>query len=125
MTKSLFKYLHSERTDVLVNGTIRFSSPKVLNDPFELKPHISALAPSSYIQSGFDQLLPKILEEEYEKLPKELRANVSLSYILRFAEGLLPEAKTEMATLLLSSIRNRHFSTKELIQMTSCAIFEK
>lgn len=100
MTKSLFKYLHSERTDVLANGTIRFSSPKVLNDPFELKPYISALAPSSYIQSGFDQLLPKILEEEYEKLPITIRAKVPFSDYLRFAKERLPLAKAGMAKLI-------------------------
>lgn len=34
----LYKYVSSERIDILLNKKIRFSQAKVLNDPFELRP---------------------------------------------------------------------------------------
>jgi len=92
----LYKYLHPDRIDVLRNGTIRFSSPKVLNDPFELKPHISALAPKNEIHSGFETKLPKILAEEYEKLPAEFREQVPLSRLRELANTQLPQLKAQL-----------------------------
>lgn len=40
----LFKYLHSDRTDVLKNGSIRFSNQLGLNDPFDLKPYTPSIS---------------------------------------------------------------------------------
>lgn len=67
----LFKYLHPDRTDVLRSCSIRFSSAQVLNDPFELKPHL-ALSPPSVRESEFDKWLQNI-EDWYPKLPQECR----------------------------------------------------
>lgn len=35
MPRKLYKYLTTDRIDVLRNGTIRFTQPNALNDPFE------------------------------------------------------------------------------------------
>lgn len=91
----LYKYLHPDRIDVLRNGTIRFSSPKVLNDPFELKPHISALAPKNNIHSDFETLLPSLLAEEYAKLPAEARRKVSIKQFQQLAKAHLPQLKAQ------------------------------
>lgn len=40
----LYKYMHAGRSDFFIDWMIRFSQPSVLNDPFELKPHISDVA---------------------------------------------------------------------------------
>ena len=111
----LYKYLHPDRVDVLRNGTIRFSSPKVLNDPFELKPHISALAPKSDIHSDFETKLPNLLAEEYAKLPAEFRRKVSLRQFQQLAKSRLPQLKaqfqelTEMAVPMAQCIMSNKF----------------
>ncbi|WP_374538099.1 DUF2971 domain-containing protein [Chitinimonas taiwanensis] len=51
----LFKYCSPDRIDVLRDRRIRFSSPLVLNDPFELKPHFKALATQSYLECEFEK----------------------------------------------------------------------
>jgi hypothetical protein len=40
---TLYKYALAERIDVLRNGLIRFSQPSVLNDPWEMRPHIKSV----------------------------------------------------------------------------------
>jgi len=73
----LYKYLHPDRVNVLRDGEIRFSSPKVLNDPFELKPHIAAIATKQYLEAEIDRSLPAVLAEEYSRFPAQFRENVS------------------------------------------------
>lgn len=111
----LYKYLHPDRIDVLRNGNIRFSSPRVLNDPFELKPHISALAPKEEIHSGFETKLPDILADEYAKLPAQFRRRVPLKRFQELAKAQLPELKaqlqgfTEMAVPMAQRIMSEKF----------------
>lgn len=111
----LYKYLHPDRIDVLRNGTIRFSSPKALNDPFELKPHISALAPQNEIHSDFEAKLSNILAEEYAKLPAQLRRQRPLSQFQELAKAQLPQLKiqlqgfTEMAVPMVQRIMSKNF----------------
>jgi hypothetical protein len=42
----LFKYVPSERIDVLRDGVIRFTQPSELNDPFESAPYLSTFLPA-------------------------------------------------------------------------------
>lgn len=91
----LYKYLHPDRVDVLRNGTIRFSSPKVLNDPFELKPYLSGVAPEGEICSDFEQKLPNIIAEEYAKLPPDFRSKCSIQKFQELANSQLPQLKIQ------------------------------
>ena len=91
----LYKYLHPDRIDVLRNRFIRYSSPAALNDPFELKPHLAALATSEYAAAEIRRSLPKVLEEELAKLPKELRALIpaeAMSALLEAQVASIQEA---------------------------------
>jgi hypothetical protein len=54
-------YLHPDRTDVLHGQSIRFSSPAVLNDPFELKPHLAALASPEHMEAHITRVLPELV----------------------------------------------------------------
>lgn len=110
----LYKYLHPDRIDVLRNGTIRLSSAKVLNDPFELKPHISALASKDEIHSRFETQLPDILVEEYAKLPAQFRQQVALKRFQELAKAQLPEMKAELQgyTAMAASMAQRIVSEK-------------
>lgn len=110
----LYKYLHPDRIDVLRNGTIRFSSPKVLNDPFELKPHLSALAPTDDIHSGFETKLPIILADEYAKLPSQFRKRISFKQFQDLAKAQLPQLKAQLQEL-----------TEVAVPMTQRIISEK
>ena len=89
-TMPLYKYLHPDRTDVLRNQCIRFSSPAVLNDPFELKPHLAALATPEYAAAELQRALPRVLAEELARLPTELRALLPAEALQAFLEGQLP-----------------------------------
>lgn len=58
----LYKYLSSRLSQVLDNGMFRFSPPSVLNDPFELKPHIAAISTKENILSAFREIAePQII----------------------------------------------------------------
>lgn len=109
----LYKYFHPDRTDVLQNETIRFSSPKVLNDPFELKPYISEIAPKSELESGFELNLPELLSEKYAALSRPERRRVSWEQFQVIAKAQLPVAyihlkdtSDQMLAVLQSSMEN-------------------
>ena len=40
---AVYKYVSPERIDVLQNCRVRYTQPRYLNDPFELRPHFSDL----------------------------------------------------------------------------------
>jgi len=65
----LFKYVTSERVDILENGFIRFTQPEMLNDPCEFKPTISSLVTESQSEKKFNQFF----DEEINELPVEIR----------------------------------------------------
>lgn len=87
----LFKYLHPDRTDVLKNAKIRYSSPSTLNDPFEVKPFLTGIAPNKELESGLNLYLPDYLIKEYEKLPRELRRKISLEKFKQAANNQMPK----------------------------------
>jgi len=53
----LYKYLNSERLDVLSNGTIRYTQPMYLNDPHELKPNIDGLVAEDFAKKVSEQVI--------------------------------------------------------------------
>lgn len=93
----LFKYLHPDRTDVLRHHAIRFSSPLVLNDPFELKPHLARVAAPEYMEAEITRMLPMMVREELIKmLPPELHTTVSDELIHALLVNRMPEARTNI-----------------------------
>ena len=104
----LFKYLHPDRTDVLLTQSIRFSSPAVLNDPFELKPHLAALASPEYMEAHMHRVFPELVREELAKLPSEVRALVPVEVLHEILLRQLPEAKRNiqgMAEFLMPKLQ--------------------
>jgi len=92
----LYKYLHPDRIDVLHGQSIRFSSPAIFNDPFELKPHLAALATPEYREAHLIQILPEVLREEFEKLPIEFQEQSSFKALLDSLLNQLPEARQKI-----------------------------
>ncbi|CAI1577226.1 DUF2971 domain-containing protein [Serratia marcescens] len=74
----IFKYFHSDRMDVLRNKSIRLTQPLALNDPFELKPHISAIASDGMITAEIDRVMKERAAVEYRKLPKDVRRKFTI-----------------------------------------------
>lgn len=104
----LFKYLHPDRTDVLLGQSIRFSSPAALNDPFELKPHLAALASPEHMEAHITRILPELVREELEKLPSEVRALIPVEALHGILLRQFPEAKRNiqgMADLLMPTLQ--------------------
>lgn len=95
----LFKYVHPDRTDVLSGRAIRFSSALVLNDPFELKPHIRSLASQDYMDSALDRLMPQAIDEELAKLPPEVRALMPRVKIEERIRSAMPQMKKDVFQL--------------------------
>ncbi len=69
----LFKYLHSDRIDVLEACKICFSSSLNLNDPFELKPPVRLYESDESMWAVVDELLPALIEETLAELPPPFR----------------------------------------------------
>lgn len=115
----LFKYLHPDRIDVLLGRSIRFSSPAVLNDPFELKPHLAALASREHMESEIALRFPELVREEFEKLSSEVRSLVSAEALQEVLLRQLPQMKQNiqgmagMLTPKLQDVMARKF--EELI----------
>ena len=83
----LYKYFHPDRADVLKNGVIRFSPPTVLNDPFELKPHISELFTKDFVRSNFKENLSDTLTNFYTEFSNETKQKFSLESLLMIAKN--------------------------------------
>lgn len=70
----LYKYVTSERMDILKNCKVRFTQPAFLNDPFELSPTLQEFLDSE----TFDQIVEKVRklastdEEESMEIYQEL-----------------------------------------------------
>lgn len=99
----LYKYLHPDRVTVLRDAEIRFSSPIVLNDPFELKPHISAIVNNEHLEAEINRSLPAVLAEEYAKLPLKSQKKLSFQHVHAFVKAQFPKIKSEIEVLANSA----------------------
>lgn len=81
MRMTLYKYLSSERIDVLRNGSIRFTQPNLLNDPFEMKPFFKSLMDVSTMREQLRQRLDfgPLIAKNYRKEPRKHRRAISES----------------------------------------------
>ena len=67
----LYKYVSSERIDILQNRLIRFTQPNALNDPFEAKPHFHAFATKAGLASAFADMIrqaPTVVWEDFRRV---------------------------------------------------------
>lgn len=105
-TMRLYKYCHPDRLDVLRDGLIRFSSPMVLNDPFESKPHIPDSVTRTYLEANFEELFLKTVADEYFKLPEVARRTFSLDEAVAKCQIQKPAAFSKISEF------STNFSTK-------------
>jgi hypothetical protein len=76
----VYKYLHSDRIDVLENAAIRFTQPAALNDPFETMPCFTEF--KAYLQEQIENryggvlpdaiipMLPSIIDTQLAEIQK-------------------------------------------------------
>jgi len=96
----LYKYLAPDRIDVLENHHIRFTQSVVFNDPFEIKPVISSIAPEDEARHKLNEMLPECLHKEYLKLPPEARSIMSFKQFLILAQMKLEKEMPNALALL-------------------------
>jgi hypothetical protein len=89
MPTRLYKYLPSARLDVLTHGMIRHTQPSALNDPFEVRPYVSSLAPHEYADRSLTEFLPEEVSKVYDGLPQQVRALIPMSRLMPIAERFL------------------------------------
>lgn len=107
----LYKYFSPNLTSVLVNGSVRFSPPRVFNDPFEMRPHISAFSKENIVNAMYDNAMQNAVLTEYEKLnphtkslttPESFRAE--LTEILTAYKTQLPEFVAQSLTQFIETL---------------------
>ena len=64
----LYKYFRPERSVVLDNWLIRFTQPKALNDPFEMRPHIAGYDTPDEVLKIAARRWEEHARESYDKL---------------------------------------------------------
>jgi hypothetical protein len=92
----LYKYVHPDRIDILVNANIRFTQPPALNDPFEMRPVIAGAFEKDFVSGIFATEEYKInaernFIEEIRKHP--LYADASEEDLVKYFNAVLPLLK--------------------------------
>jgi len=99
----LYKYVASERIDILINKSIRFTQPENFNDPFELLP---------VFKKVFDEETYKVIDHKYE-ITKDLdiTSNEKLTEMIR---AYLPEELRPLEDFAIQLFLNNPQSRTEL-----------
>jgi hypothetical protein len=86
----IYKYVTTERIDILETGLIRFTQPSVFNDPFEMSPYIEAIATDQFIDKKFNKEHEAHVLKAYNKRPFSFRWKIPFStYYLGFEKSEL------------------------------------
>jgi hypothetical protein len=109
---TVYKYVTSERIDVLRKERIRYTQASALNDPFELRPFFEAIAPEAQIlnQLATTDLTPHLIEL-YQKQPEESRGGMTQEQFLDLARYSLStregqEAVQQVLGMAMQALRD-------------------
>ena len=98
---AVYKYLRGDRVDVIESGRIRFTQPRYLNDPFELKPHFTELMPEGELERNLVERWPDVVARVVAALPLNTVLGFSLEEVLavpwRDRQALLARLKGQRA----------------------------
>lgn len=94
----IYKYLSSERLDVLGKGTLRATQGNALNDPFELRPFFEQVATSEDLEGHMDAAArsEQIIQNVIEQAPSQLKDHIT-------AEGLRDFFNTPQGATMLAA----------------------
>lgn len=95
----LYKYLHSDRIDVLANSRIRFTQAAALNDPFESYPSGMTLE-----KSLIDYIISNLLTDGM--IPQKRTDIGTQQHARKFVENSIQSSRYDYGFLSLSENRN-------------------
>lgn len=72
----LYKYLPPERADVVANGLLRYTQLGAFNDPFDGRPHLTALGTDEQLRESLATIIPEENRRAYDMLSVDVRAQV-------------------------------------------------
>lgn len=113
----MYKYLDENGVLVLENGTLKFSTARSFNDPFELSPVIDDIATNEEITSHFDNHWESIVSNEYDSLPKEFK-NLAPYDLLKQIAGI-------QRSTIISSIEKTQKTGARILQKKAHTILEE
>ena len=99
----LYKYVGPERVDILENSRIHFTQLGQLNDPFEGRPHVSAITDSSDVieqaaeQAWLEAHQGDHVKDSYDRLPAPVRESVSFEDYNQGMENFFKEQGRDIA----------------------------
>ena len=67
----LYKYMSSNRLAIFDDWLIRFTQPKALNDPFELRPHIAGYSTPEEVREIAARRWEEYAREKYDALVRK------------------------------------------------------
>jgi len=88
----LYKYMHPDRQGILDNWLIRFTQPKALNDPFEMRPHIAGYGTPDEVRAIATRRWEDHIRQEYDGLVRDLGPRITFDEFRARAES----KRTEM-----------------------------
>ena len=95
---SLYKYVTSDRIDILKNGAIRFTQPGALNDPWEMRPYIERIFSENTFENEIakkarvlphNQLAELTADELWKKMPRRQRRATSKAQVKNTVANLI------------------------------------
>lgn len=119
----LYKYLHPDRIDILIDGLARYTPLGAFNDPFEGRPSIGELAPPDKTIALLRESLPEEAKKAYDKLDPEVRRLFPYDAYMRIIQQLATMKEPEMVraiTALVPTVVNMlHQKVDETIGVLS------
>lgn len=92
----LYKYLAPGRLQVLRGCMIRYTQPGALNDPFEVRPHVAAIASRDDAIQMLLQMLPEESRRMHGLLSADRQAALSVGAIENLVKADLSESDSEI-----------------------------
>lgn len=99
LPQTLYKYLAPARADAVAKRLLRFSPLSAFNDPFEGRPHVTALVPDGEASVAMQGLLPSELKRAYDGLPSDVRSHLSCAAFIDFGSQLAAQQEGDLAKL--------------------------
>jgi len=111
----LYKYLSAHRVDILREKEIRFTEPALFNDPFESVANITSFGPDSDVLPAILKRFEDIDEEEWERVRREDRIDLSLSEFKEYVRQNPDKALEEFRKTEPSALNDQSRKLYELI----------
>lgn len=72
----LFKYLPPERVDVVAKGLLRYTQLGAFNDPFDGRPHMTALGTDAELRESLARIIPEENRRAYDTLSEDVKTQI-------------------------------------------------